>query len=184
MTSEASGSPAWDWWPSAHQGSGHWRGAGRLRPGLEGTWPHSPEGSAGVGSTCRSPAILMPPILQHHLAGPRSVRRLYTLPARLPSLGPRLSTSCCCDKRAPGPRWVPRAFSCTKSGRRPPCEGQRDKTGWGLALFTPAHGVAHPQGCLRFCIPEASSACACRVCVRASERAWTIRETCILAQDS
>lgn len=61
MTSEASGSPAWDWWPSAHWGTGRWRGAGRLRPGLEGTRPHSPESSAGVRSTCRSPAILMPP---------------------------------------------------------------------------------------------------------------------------
>lgn len=38
-------------------------------------------------------------------------------------------------------------------------------------LFTPqVHGVARPQGGLRFCTtPEASSACACRIRVLASE---------------
>lgn len=38
-------------------------------------------------------------------------------------------------------------------------------------LFTPqVHGVARPQGCLRFCTtPKASSECACRIRVCASE---------------
>ena len=143
--------------------------------------------SGGLRRCGVHPLIPSHPHAPHSAAPPRGASvgpQTVHLPACPPSLGPCLSTSCCCDQRAPGPRWVRRAFSCTKSGWRPLCEGQRDETGWGQALFTPARGVARPQGCLRFCTPEASSACACCVCVRASERAWTLRETCILAQDS
>lgn len=171
MTSEASGSPAWDWWPSAHWGTGRWRGAGRLRPGLEGTRPHSPESSAGVGYTCRSPAILMPPILQHHLAGPRSVvRRLYTLPARPPSLDPRLSTSCCCDQEHPAHVGSPGLSAAQRVDGDPHvrARGTRQARDW---LFSPqrmgslAHRAAsdfvHPKRPLRVR--------AVSVCVQTSE---------------
>lgn len=119
-------------------------------------------------STCRSPAILMPPILQHHCGA--SIGRPQTGAPCLPAhpAWTRLSTSCCCDQEHPAHVGSPGLLPAQRVDANSMLRARGTRQARDLALFTPAWG-RRPQGCLRFCTPKASSACAAvSVCVQTS----------------
>lgn len=106
-------------------------GDSQLDPRGRGLWPHSPEGP---------PVQAVPPV-------PSDCHDSFCSNTRPPSLGPRASTSCCCDWRAFSPRRVPSALSCTKEWTALSCVGdQREGTGCDLAFYSPSAWGCLPTG--------------------------------------